>query len=47
MDNRLLYLARGLTFTLYPQATSLNLRFRPQAVDNRGDNFLELYGHYF
>jgi len=47
VDNRLLYWPRSLTFALYPQTTSLNLRFRPQAVDNCGDNFLELYGHDF
>ena len=47
VDNHLLYWPRGLSFTLYPQAESLNLRFRPQAVDNYGDNFLELNGHNF
>lgn len=47
VDNHLLYCLGGLSFTLYPQAESLNLRFRPQAVDNYGDNFLELNGHDF
>ena len=47
VDNHLLYCLGGLSFTLSPQAESLNLRFRPQAVDNYGDNFLELNGHDF
>jgi hypothetical protein len=47
VDNHLLFSPKSPTFALYPQTKSLNLRFRPQAVDNRGDNFLELNGHDF